>query len=102
MERVGSTMSFLAAHKFDFNTCFTNGVQYLTRQEEAKMMAKQEQHKARLIKRIEEAKGRTPLSVSEARKKLGEVKDAAVKRKINLKKIKLILYRISRHVHGTD
>jgi len=81
---LGSTMNFLASHKFDFNTCFTNGVQYLTRQEEAKMMVKQEQIKARLAKRIEEAKGRTSMSKGDARKKLGEVRDAAVKQYLDM------------------
>ena len=35
---LGSTTQFLADHKYDFNTTFTNGVQYLTRWEEENLM----------------------------------------------------------------
>lgn len=35
---LGSTMDFLASHQYDFNTTFTEGVPFLTRLEEEKLL----------------------------------------------------------------
>lgn len=39
-EFLASTMNFLAEHKFDFNTAFSDGVQYLTQEEEKNLKEK--------------------------------------------------------------
>lgn len=56
-EFLASTMNFLAEHKFDFNTAFTDGVQYLTQEEENNLKEKhqnainrvKEQHKRKEV-----------------------------------------------------
>ena len=48
-EFLASTIAFLADHKFDFNTAFSKGVQYLTKDEERILKEKHEASKNRII-----------------------------------------------------